>query len=250
MNKVYIMQKLLFFISILSLSLSCQKTKDCISSAGKEIVVEYDLEEFDTLIVNNVFFVSLVQDSLNTIKISGYEDFVNSTQFEIRDNCLILDNCHRCPFVKPDKNKVSVEIHTNKISRITLNEASEVKCLNTLMHENEIGLIVNSKYNEADLKLNVKTFYYWNTHLNGGKILVSGIGENIKLWNSSLGSVDARAFNCQRAFIWTNSKTDCFINASNSVEAEILNTGNIFYRGDPIVYLKYGENAEGRLIEF
>jgi hypothetical protein len=235
---------------ILSALWSCQKTKDCFSNAGKEISVEYDLEEFDTLIVNNVFFISLIQDSVNFIEITGYEDFVNATQYTVFNNCLILDNCHRCPFVKPDKNKVSIKLHTNKISRITLNEASDVRCLNTLVHENEIGLIVNSKYNEADLKLDVKTFYYWNTHLNGGKILVSGKGENMKLWNSSLGSVDARAFSCERAFIWTNSKTDCYINASHLIDADILNTGNLYFMGNPDTLVDYGENATGRLIRF
>ncbi len=227
---------------------SCEKMKDCISGPGEEISITYDLDEFDTIVVNNVFHVSLVQDRVNSIKISGYEDFVRTTEFYIEDNCLILDNCHRCPFVKPEKNKVNIEIHINQISRIRLNEASVINSVNTLTHENEIGLIVSSKYNEANLKLDVNTFYYWNTHLNGGKIYVSGEGTNLKLWNTSLGSVDASGFKCERAFVQTNSKTDCYINASVLIDAEIKNSGNIYYIGNPEIIQRYSDFAEGRLI--
>ncbi len=244
------MGKGFFLILVLFFSLKCQKAKDCFSNPGKKIIVEYELNEFDTMVVNDVFFIDIVQDTVNLIKISGYEDFVNTTNFKIADNSLILDNNHRCPFAKPEKNKINIEIRVNKISRIKLNEASELKSVNTLVNDGEIGLIVNSKYNEVDLKLNVNTFYYWNTHLNGGKIFLTGIGENIKLWNTSLGCVDARNFVCQNAYVQTNSKTDCYINACNSIEVEIQNTGNVYYSGTPEIVIKYAENAKGRLIHF
>jgi hypothetical protein len=229
---------------------SCKKVKNCFSDPGKEIMVEYELQEFDTIVVNNVFYIDLIQDTMNMIKISGYSDFVNTTNFTVDNNCLIIDNCHRCPFVKPEKNKVKVEIHVNKISLIKLNEACEVNTPDTLKNESKIGLIINSKYNEADLKVNCKTFYYWNIHLNAGKIFVSGKAEKIILWNTSLGSVDARNLNTESAYVVTNSKTDCYINSYQGIEVEIQNAGNVYYKGYPTILVNYSENAEGRLIRY
>jgi len=80
MNKVYIL--ILIIIAITS----CQKATDCFSNSGKEIVVEQTLGDFDSLYVNNVFEVELIQDTINSISIEGHEKFVNSTTYIIENN--------------------------------------------------------------------------------------------------------------------------------------------------------------------
>lgn len=228
------------YIIILSFILlnSCQKAKDCFSNSGKEIVIEQELANFDSLYVNDVFEVKLIQDTINSISIKGHEKFVNSTIFNIEDNTLILENEHKCKFAKPKSNAIYIDIHVKEISFIRLNGSSKVFSKTELINDNEIGLVATSKYNDADLIVNSKVFYFWNNHLNGGKIKVKGKVETLKLWNTSLASVDASKLIAKNVLVDNNSKGDCKIQVSNKLDCKITGTGNVYYYGAPktIIY--------------
>ncbi|NPA45118.1 MAG: hypothetical protein GXO49_06265, partial [Chlorobi bacterium] len=149
-----------------------------------------------------------------------------------------LNNDHKCYFIKPKSNDIYITIHVKKISLIKLNGSSKVTSKIPLINNYEIGLIANAKYNEADLNVNSKVFYYWNTHLNGGRIFVKGSVETLKLWNASLGSVDATNLNAENVLVDNDSKGNCKVNVSNKLECKITGTGNVYYYGTPktIIY--------------
>jgi len=151
---------------------------------------------------------------------------------------LILDNSHKCKFAKPKSNAIYIDIHVKRISFIRLGGSSKVFSKNTLNNYNEIGLVATSKYNDADLIVNSKVFYFWNNHLNGGKIKVKGNVETLKLWNTSLASVDATNLTAKNALVENNSKGDCKIQVSNKLNCKITGTGNVYYFGVPktIIY--------------
>jgi len=232
------MKKLHIIILSFILLNSCQKAKDCFSNSGKEITIEQKLANFDSLYIENVFEVELIQDTINSISIKGHEAFVNSTNFKIENNTLIIDNNHKCKFSKPKTNSVLINIHVKRISFIRLDGSSKIFSKNELTNFNEIGLVATSKYNDADLIVNSQVFYFWNNHLNGGKIKVKGNVETLKLWNTSLASVDASNLISKNVLVENNSKGDCKVRVSNKLDCKITGTGNVYYFGMPntIVY--------------
>lgn len=227
-----------FLVLIFFIIFSCQKASDCFKSSGKEITIEKTLNNFDSLYVNDVFEVELTQDTINSISITGNEAFVNSTTFKIENNTLILENNHKCKFMKPKTNSIFVNIHVKEISFISLGGSSKVFSKNELINDYEIGLVCKSKYNDANLIVNSKVFYFWNNHLNGGKIKVKGNVETLKLWNTSLASVDATELNTKNVLVENNSKGDCKVLVSNKLDCTITGTGNVYYFGAPktIIY--------------
>jgi len=242
------MKKTLIILVLLTMVLSCRKVKDCFSSAGEEILNEFELPEFDTLVIKDDFIVNLVQDSINYIQVSGYESFVNATEFVVEQNSLIVQNNHKCKFSKPKSNHTKLFIHINEISRIKLNSSSKFISQNELTNDDEIGLIINSKYNEVDLKLNCNTFYYWNTHLNGGKITLEGDINILKLWNTSLGSVNAQNLITSGVLIDTDSKADITVNVSEKIDCTVRGHGNVYCYGNPVIIIKNDSTSTGRLI--
>jgi len=242
------MKLYLYILLIISLLYSCQKAQDCFSGAGKEIITESSLDEFDTLFVNDNFTVYLIQDTFNHIRIEGHEKFVNSTTFELKNNSLFLRNEYKCVFTKPKSKDISVYITIDEISRIYLYASSKVISEKELLNDSEIGLIINSKYNESDLNLNCKTFYYWNTHLNGGKINLKGQVETLKLWNTSLGSVNASILTANNVFVDTDSKADCKINVNKKLDCTIRGHGNVYYSGNPEIIILNDTLSTGKLI--
>ncbi len=231
------------------LFLSCEKADDCFSGAGKSVSQEYNLPEFDTIFADDNFKIILVQDTFNSLSVSGYESFVKETKFEIINNSLYLSNSHKCKFSYPKKNAVLLTLRFNKIDKIVLNASVIVNSSTALKNEKEIGLIINSKYNEVNLNLSCKTFYYWNTHLNGGKINLTGETETLKLWNASLGSVNAKNLKAFNVFIDTDSKTDCFIRPEYKLNCTIRGQGNVYCFGQPdILILDDSSSVGGKLI--
>lgn len=242
------MKKFLYIIIFAGLIFSCRKAKDCFSTSGDYIQVEDDLNDFDTLCINDVFEVHLIQDTINKISIEGYESFVNATSFTIKERTLFIENNHKCKFSRPKKNSIKLSIHVKKISKIKLNEPSKLISDNVLRHDNEIGLIVNSKFNEADLHLDCKTFYFWNTHLNGGKINLHGEVETLKLWHSSLCSVDAGNLSAENVLVDTDSNADNYIKVKNKLDCTVRGRGNVYYYGKPNILIVNDSTSSGKLI--
>ena len=232
----------IFFHSVLLLILmsSCQKKME----PG---VINVALEEFDTLTLNSVFNVELIQGTTNSISIEGAEKIIEKVDFNIENNTLTLLNNFKGNWIYPKKNKITVKLTVNNLSRINANETCNIRTLNTLTG-NEIGLVMTSKLNEATFAVDCNSFYFWNNFPCGGKINLSGSTNELKLWNVALMSVDAKNLVSNVVSIENSSKGDCRINCIQKLTYSIKGEGNIFLTGDPTELLKIEETSTGKLI--
>ena len=243
------MKKLFYIIFVSLLLTACQKTIDCISSAGEKVNYEYSLNDFDTLVVNNDFEIHFIQDTVNEMIIFAYKKYADAVSYEIRNNCLVLDNSYSCKFTKPKKNNVRIDLHVKNLSLARINYPAKLISENTLLNDNEIGVIVNTKFCEANLDVNCRVFYFWNTHLNGGKMYLKGNSEFLKLWNASLFSVDASKLETNYAFTNNNSKADIYINVNKELNCTIRSSGNVYYTGNPSKIIVNDSLSSGKLIK-
>ncbi len=220
---------------------------DCIESAGDYIIDTIQIESFDTLLVNDVFTINLVQDSVDYAVVKAYEAFYENILFEVTDNTLNIDNLHNCTWTKPKKNEVEIDFHYKDISKIIVEEPSVFNSIND-MQGDEIGIIFNCHVVEANLKLNARVFFYWNT--NGGMLNLEGKVDELKIWNTTLGSVNALNLNAQKVLVENNSVGDCLVNVQKDLKTKIKNTGNVYYTGEPeYIDAEINENS-GKLLKY
>lgn len=210
-------------------------------------VINVALEEFDTLTLNSVFNVELIQGTTNSISIEGAEKIIEKVDFNIENNTLTLLNNFKGNWIYPKKNKITVKLTVNNLSRINANETCNIRTLNTLTG-NEIGLVMTSKLNEATFAVDCNSFYFWNNFPCGGKINLSGTTNELKLWNVALMSVDAKNLVSNVVSIENSSKGDCRINCIQKLTYSIKGEGNIYLSGDPTELLKIEETSTGKLI--
>ena len=210
-------------------------------------VINVALEEFDTLTLNSVFNVELIQGTTNSISIEGAEKIIEKFDFNIENNTLTLLNNFKGNWIYPKKNKITVKLTVNNLSRINANETCNIRTLNTLTG-NEIGLVMTSKVNEATFAVDCNSFYFWNNFPCGGKINLSGSTNELKIWNVALMSVDAKNLVSNVVSIENSSKGDCRINCIQKLTYSIKGEGNIFLSGDPTELLKIEETSTGKLI--
>lgn len=232
--------KFIFFIACCSLLFSCKKENNI-------AVFEKKLNEFDTLVLNDVFEVHLLQGDKNSIRMEGYEKILNNIQLDIQSNTLSIENNFSMGWIYPRKNKVKLFITYDTLSLIVANETCQIISENTL-HANEFGLIMKSKLNHAKLDVDCNSFYYWNNFPCGGIIELSGQTKDLKLWNVALMSIDAKNLNCQEVKIENASKGNISVNCSNILTYSITGEGNIYLFGNPPNVYAETLTGNGKLI--
>lgn len=239
-----------FYLILLSLMFfSCQKTIDCIGSSGKQVTYEYRLADFDTLIVNNDFEIHMIQDTVNKVFVTAYKNFADDFTYTVQNNSLIIGNDNKCKFTKPKKNDVRLDLHVKNFSLARINYPSKLVSDNTLKNDNEIGIIVGTKFFEADLNIDCRVFYFWNSHLGGGKMYLHGNSEFLKLYNVSLFAIDASDLHSDNDFIENSSKGNIYLNAEKFLNCKITGSGNVYYSGNPATIILEDSLSSGKLIK-
>lgn len=239
MNKNY--NQILLHIVILLLAASCSKKDDLIN-------ITQNLESFDTITINHTFNIYLIEDSVFEIEITAYEQHFNNIDFNIKNNCLVINDNTPLKFTSPTKNKVDIYIKSKPLSRINVNKTCNITTINPITSKH-FGLVLASKSNQANLKLNCKNFYYWNNFPCGGKLTLSGECYSLKIWNCGLMVVDAEKLRSYNSLIENNSKGYCSTTTTNKLEYSISNVGNIYTHFPSSEVIKKEQNSSGRLIK-
>lgn len=211
------------------------------------VVIEKSLEEFDTLNLNSVFEVHLIQGTENKIRLEGAKKIVDKVTLSIENNTLHIENTYKGNWMHPANNKIKLFITVNQLNRINAYETCNIQTDNTLVGD-DIGLVMTSKLNEATLDVDCNTFYYWNNFPCGGRIKLSGQTNNLNLWNVALMAVDASDLIANNVLVDNASKGDCKVTSLLSLTYKLSGEGNLYVKGNPSVIVKIEESSSGKLI--
>ena len=218
--------KSLYILLICLLFSACKKSED------DKVSIEKTLSSFTILNLQSSFDVYLVQDTLFKIIIEGDEKIVTKINLSYNDSILTIKNDAKLSWLSPKNNKIKLTIHLNGLKKIIADETCYITSQNTLKAD-ELGIIMSSKLNEADLTIDCNTFYYWNNQPCGGRLRLHGRTYQLKVWNFALMAVDAADLNADRVLVENSSKGDCRVKALSEIEYSIFGEGNIYLYGNP-----------------
>lgn len=221
--------------------MSCKK-----ENSEKESI-EVKLHEFSAVTLNSTFDVFLIQDTLYSVKIVADESFINDVVYNVSDTTLFLSVNSGSLWLKPKKNKISVYISCDSLKFLKANETCMIRTVNPIV-SSEFGMVLNGKLNEANLDLAGDVFYYWNVHPCGGKIVLNGNINYLKLWNVGLMEVDAINLMTVQALVDNKSKAPVRVNVTGRLEYKISGEGNIYLKGNPSEIIEEEVTSSGRLV--
>jgi len=234
-------QLILFLLIPVLLFVRCAKEKPIET-------VQMSLSEFDTLTLNSVFDVYLIQGDSNFVTIEGNPKIVKKVRAEVMNNTLNFYNDFSGKWLHPSNNRIKLTITTNGLTRINSGETSNIQTLNTLTG-NEIGIVMTSKLNQATLDINCNSFYFWNNFPCGGKLTLSGAVHELKIWSVALMAVDAKNLTADIATFDNKSKGDISATVTQFLHYRIGGTGNIHLWGNPTELVDTGSDGDGTLIQ-
>jgi hypothetical protein len=212
---------ILFFVVSL---LSCQKEEQT------EKLIQ--LSPFSKVVLNSTFEISLQEDSLYFIEVSGDEKLIDFVEYKVVGEELRLSNSKKYKWLQPTKNKIRIVIHSLPLAKVTSNEACNISTVNPITSE-EFGLEVGGKLNNAQLELNCNVFFFWNNFPCGGKLELTGQTNQVKLWTDALYTVDARNLNAGYGNVINRSIGDINVQVNDRLDYSIHNKGDINLYGNP-----------------
>ena len=236
--------------SFILLSLvSCKKVEDrnCVKFVGAEQVKIIDLPFFNKLQLYERIKFELVQDSVNKVILRGGKNLLTKIGFKISEDTLIINNNNKCNFLRDYSKIVTAEIHFQELNQLRY-FGTEILSNKGVLNLPWFNLSIESSSGSVNLNLNSNVIYassgnYGDFNLAGKtNVAYLSINNNGYCNTSNLLVIDS---------IKVSSKTMGImkVNADNTLlNAEIINGGNIFYKGTPSsIFLK--KTGKGELIK-
>lgn len=231
---------------------SCKRTPLTI---GPIVTQTRELDDFSELYLNDNINLSLVRSDTCYIEITTGANIIDNITTEVKDGILTISNITTLNWARPYNYQLDATLYYKDI--LFLNYTAS----GTLVSENDFnGVLEDGEYyiiiidgGSGDIDLNVNDCKRLHIYYKYGTSRLTLHGDNnqtISVNKKSYGIFDAR--NCAAKKVIINSMSsysDCFINATERLDATINGAGNIYYKGDPdTIQVTYGEFAKGRLL--
>jgi len=243
------MKKYFFLlITIISFS-SCNifHIDECISDCGSFTSDTVEVQNFSSLIVNDIFDIELIQDSLSFVLVEGYKKIIEKVDFSLNSDTLSVKNNFKCSFLKPEKKHIKLYLHIKNLNLIILNKPSKIRSFNNISG-NSLQLILLNKFNDIELNVNYNSLNVGNENTGGGNTVLKGKCNYLFLDNRGMCSTDASKLETNFVVINNHSVADCHINSVKKINCKIYGLGNVYYSGNPDS-INVKQNSQGKLIK-
>lgn len=212
---------------------SCKEENscDCIKSTGsiqKEIRTS---STFNKIIIDKNVNLFLTQDTINSIEVEAGENLLSLIKTTFEENSLKITNSNKCNWVRSFEPKVNVYVHFIQLNHIEMNGSGDVITTNTIKTDT-LYLEQMSASGKADLIVDAKQTYF-KLHTGPGDLNVVGKTDGNYIYSSGNGFVHCENLVNNLTIIDSRSTGDCYITATNQIEANIGHIGNIYYYGNP-----------------
>lgn len=249
-NRKVIMLSFHFYLKstiLFMLLTTCQPEKrwDCIQSTGKIVQENRILTPFDKIEVHDKIEIEIFLRNTYSVEIQAGKNLLNDIQTEVKDSTLIIRNLNRCNFMRDPSKKIHIKIfmpyllslqhygYANIFLRDTL-ETDSVAVFNEgngdiHMHI-RTKILYGASYASGDMYFEgTATHFYY--HMNGSNFLYSqnlAVKDYIYISHFSIG--------------------DAYVYPLGWLEGELRNTGNLYYKGNPVI-LGFKNTKGARLIQ-
>lgn len=223
----------------------CKKASDrsCVKSAGEEITVERELDDFNLLYLGSHLNINLVQDTVNKVLIHGGENLINFIRTDVENGKLYIVNENKCNFLRSYKKKITVELHLKKVRNIEYDATEPVFCENQIVTD-YMTVTINESAGRFYLDISALELHTFARN-NWGNFEITGNTNYLRIYTR--GNAFGNTFGLNVAdsiYIINDSGEDVDVNADGVfLRSQILSTGNIGYIGNPtqIDHTSFGE---------
>lgn len=230
---------------------SCKKAP---LSVGKTVTQTRELPYFHEVSLNDDISLSLVRSDTCYIEITAGENIIDNITTNVNGSTLTIRNTNTLDFIRTFDYEIHATLYYKNISDFIYASTGDVDSRNQYNINDDAYRIYRFEIagGSGNVNLIVNDCNYFYLVYQHGTADVNLRGSNnrfLRVFKRSYGNFNARNFKAQKVDIMSNSTGDCYIWATDTINAEIINLGDIYYKGNPsAISCDYGENARGRLL--
>lgn len=219
------------------------KKPGCFSDAGPIVFVKREASSFHRIDVYDNIDVILVQDTIESVNIEAPQNIEPNISATIQNGELSLKNNTDCKWLRNSSEKPKVYIGVKNLDYINYAGSGNITSANTIRSEN-ITLYSATGAGNVEVSLDVKQLNA-TVEYESADFIFHGKAETCYSYINSRGSLNLSDVLIKYLNIGYGSVRDITVNASERIDAVIYHTGNVYYKGSPIVSTTY--YSSGRL---
>lgn len=202
----------------------------CLRGSGDMKIVEVFTDDYDTLVINGILTVILIEDSLDYVAFEGGENKLEMVSAVRMHSRLQLNNTNNC-FVRPEKERVTARVHFTDLNSLLIGETCYVKTEKPLTTLKSIDF--RAKMAELDIALDRPAFILYSNKASGGNLKLSGFVDRCTFIIYYTMNTDFTELDTRTLSIYHHAITDFYVNAAEQLQVSIYNKGNVYYSGFP-----------------
>lgn len=213
---------------------------DCFKSTGKSTTETRVTDGFNTIKVNDGINLFITQGNETSIQVKAGKNLMKHIKTDVANNVLNIENNNKCNWVRSFKKKIDVHITCPSIREIKYEGYGDIVFQNEMLVDTFLLNMFQASGN-LNLKLN-GSYIELKIHTGPADIDASGTANELVLFNNGNGILNAESLITQSALVVNRNTGKIKVNANQKLKAEISGSGDIYYRGNPIVeFLKFGK---------
>lgn len=222
-----------------------ENAPDCLKKAGATTTVTRPFSDISEVEIYDMFNVKFVKDTACYAVVRAGENLINGVDTDINaDNVLTLHDNNSCYAMRNNDNFPEVEIHYKNLSTVIVEGSAVLSSTDSV----DIGRFeIRSDVCSADLISNAEylSVCAWHT---SGTFNISGKVERFGCDIRGSIIVNAQNLSCNLADIVNFSSGNIYVNSKDYINAELLWSGNIIYKGNPKINI-IRNSGDGQLIQ-
>ncbi|HRS53099.1 MAG TPA: DUF2807 domain-containing protein [Bacteroidales bacterium] len=241
----------LLHLSIIILCLSCLsgcKKEDacgCFVSTGPTTKITKNLNDFNTIELSQNINLTIIQDTLCSIEITGGKNVLKGIRAYIENNILYIKNINKCNWTRSFDRKINAKLRIKKLNHIIYRGTGIIVSENAIITD---SLRLDNWEGAGDIKLEViANTTMLNMHTGTSNLEVVGFTKENLVYTFSYGKIDCKGLFSPYVYITNRGTNDCFVYAGIHLIANIKYIGNIYYAGNPNI-IETNINGTGKVI--
>ncbi len=239
--------KAIIALASILLFAGCKKEQwdDCITSTGPQRSEERVLAGFHTVDVSDRIDVVLDHVPATTIIVQAGRNLLDQVITEVRDSVLYIANDNRCNWVRSFKPRIMVKVPIGAVHSLVLRGTGDVSAMDTV-RQDILRIDQWLAMGTVDLTVNVNSIEV-GLHTGAGDVVLRGqVQANANYYSGIMGTIDAGDLRAAIVNINNSGVGDFHCWASDQLNVQINDAGDVYYRGDPAI--ESSINGSGALI--
>ena len=218
----------------------------CLHGNKRITTVRVETDSFNYISIHDMFDVILVQDTGYYVEFKGGAKSLEYVQAVNDSAVLNCYNTNSCAFLRGYK-KIGLYIHFRRVQRMDIFDVCKITSEKPVT--SNVYLTVQADMADVDLLLDCDRLYFWANMTSGGIYKFRGKCQYASLAGYYAAKIDSRELAAKEMQIKNFSVADFDVYATAKLIAEIHNSGDIYYSGNPEVVVDTIKEGSGRLIK-